>query len=383
MSEQLLVYLDEKLKMTSNDSHLNGIWTNLKKFYTEKLWHHLTLAICEILSNPDCKGLVSAREIYQNLVSKFEGKINLLALANICCKASKEFENVQEKCEFLNEKKSKIDTDFNAKVLIISELALIHIANNDKESTRKLVIDNNEVKDISGVHYWVQAKFYKATNIYYQMIGQHTQFYNHIMRYISCVDVDDLPVTEKIDSAYKASLAVILSRDIYNFGELLAHPIMKVIHDDLEKFWVYDLIHAFNYGNVKKFFSLKEKWSIQPDLLADTDFMIEKMAQMALMELALQNKTSSKPISFQQIAEFCGISSNEVDEMIMKSMANNLIDGKVDDVDEILFVDKIQTRVLQNDQIIQSKERLNKWIEEINKIKQFSSKYIKIESEAV
>ena len=45
---------------------------------------------------------------------------------------------------------------------------------------------------------------------------------------------------------------LILGEGIYNFGELLAHPILDAVKQT-DKQWIVDLLYAFNSGDIAKF----------------------------------------------------------------------------------------------------------------------------------
>ena len=45
---------------------------------------------------------------------------------------------------------------------------------------------------------------------------------------------------------------LILGEGIYNFGELLAHPILDAVKQT-DKQWIVDLLYAFNSGDIPKF----------------------------------------------------------------------------------------------------------------------------------
>lgn len=48
-----------------------------------------------------------------------------------------------------------------------------------------------------------------------------------------------------------------LGEGIYNFGELLAHPILEAIKNT-DKQWIVDLMYAFNAGDIAKFESSQD-----------------------------------------------------------------------------------------------------------------------------
>ena len=65
--------------------------------------------------------------------------------------------------------------------------------------------------------------------------------------------------------AVNLSLAAILGEKIFNFGELLAHPVLEHLKGT-EHAWLNDILDAFNRGDVEKYKSLQNKWAKVPDL---------------------------------------------------------------------------------------------------------------------
>ena len=49
---------------------------------------------------------------------------------------------------------------------------------------------------------------------------------------------------------------------MYNFGELLAHPVLESLKQT-ERSWLIDLLYAFNGGDIPRFDQLKMHWQNQ------------------------------------------------------------------------------------------------------------------------
>ena len=60
--------------------------------------------------------------------------------------------------------------------------------------------------------------------------GAHADYYRASLRYLGCTDLETLRKEDRIEQAFHLSLAALLGKDIFNFGELLAHSIL----DDLK-----------------------------------------------------------------------------------------------------------------------------------------------------
>ena len=61
------------------------------------------------------------------------------------------------------------------------------------------------------------------------------------LKYLGCTELASLSVEEQRTRAYILSVAALLGKDVYNFGELLAHPGWKKV----TPFHVSDSFYAF------------------------------------------------------------------------------------------------------------------------------------------
>lgn len=65
-------------------------------------------------------------------------------------------------------------------------------------------------------------------------------------------DLTTLTTEEKHVHAVLLGFAALLGENIYNLGELLAHPILHALENTAEV-WIKHVLDAFNEGNIDKF----------------------------------------------------------------------------------------------------------------------------------
>ncbi len=80
---------------------------------------------------------------------------------------------------------------------------------------------------------------------------------------------------ERVTLAFDLSLAALLGDGVYNFGELLGHPILRVL-ENTELAWMVQTLHAFNAGDLAAIAALAPQWRTQTDLAAAETFLSEK-----------------------------------------------------------------------------------------------------------
>jgi len=61
-----------------------------------------------------------------------------------------------------------------------------------------------------------------------------------------------MPCVTSAAWTFNLGLAAILGKNVYNFGELLAHPILNALRGTTRN-WVVELLLAFNAGNIDNF----------------------------------------------------------------------------------------------------------------------------------
>ena len=151
------------------------------------------------------------------------------------------------------------------------------------------------------------------------------------------------------------ALAALLGDEIYNFGELLQHPIINCI--DASKRWVVSLLAAFNSGDLVEFEALQPQWSTQPDLVAHALELRKKITLMCLMEMSF--KSHDGILTFQEVANHARIDPTEVEMLAMRALSLKLVKGSIDQVGGTVHLWWVQPRVLNKAQILSLRSRVD------------------------
>ncbi|KAK7301196.1 hypothetical protein RJT34_12057 [Clitoria ternatea] len=109
------------------------------------------------------------------------------------------------------------------------------------------------------------------------------------------------------DLAFDLSLSALLGDNIYNFGELLAHPI------------------AFNSGDLVRYQELCRMHNAflraQPTLVQNEQRLLEKINIFCLMEIIFSRPSEDRTIRLSVIAERTKLSIENVEHLLMKSLS--------------------------------------------------------------
>jgi len=124
-------------KKNSSPTDLSKKFGELEELYNKKLWHQLTLALCNLVKEPEmCQGteLIS---LYTNLISELENKINPLSLAQMAGEVMKQYSDHNEAIAFMEKISPKVAENQEAKVLCNIFIARVTLKWFGRSSTDK------------------------------------------------------------------------------------------------------------------------------------------------------------------------------------------------------------------------------------------------------
>ncbi|VDN83720.1 unnamed protein product [Brugia pahangi] len=375
MSERVEAYL-VKNKSVSHDV-IADIWQKLEQLYFRKLWHQLTVELRKVISNDAFIQTIDLKEFYDNFINEFEHRINPLQLVEIVIPVAKSIFVKSEEFyrdaafAFLNKIERTISKEKQAVVRVRTgqiELRLMHKDSKDRcvdiQVVRKMIEETqvllDELPGVTPVH----GPFYKVSSIYLKEIGNYAGYYREALRYLGCEDQAKLPQSEKQLQAVLLGFAALLGDNVYNFGELLAHPILKSLEGTREK-WIIDVLYAFNAGDLNKFNEYRPQWAEWDDLKDHQDLLEDKIRLLSLMEIALARPSKERYISFKEIAEKAQIDLNRVEALVMRALSKGLVQGSIDQVEELVNITWVQPRVLSPQQILAMSDRIGAWCAEV------------------
>lgn len=88
--------------------------------------------------------------------------------------------------------------------------------------------------------------------LYYKKKQKWRLFFTNALQHLAYTNEEEMNDREKIELSYEMALAAVVSKDIYNFSELLEQPLMKSLEAS-EYAWIYRLIQLFNQGDIRKY----------------------------------------------------------------------------------------------------------------------------------
>ncbi|GMK55133.1 hypothetical protein CspeluHIS016_0201890 [Cutaneotrichosporon spelunceum] len=362
---------------------LQPAWTEIRTTYEKKLWHNLTVALLNFVSLPG-SGPYQI-ELFDKFITSIEGKINALRLVEIARRVGREYAEPELTLKFLESVHSRLRSPYpteatedapaqpaparpvpEAYILSLSALAYAQLLLGDLPGCKKRLDECEKLlNEQDNVDPLVYAGYYGVAADYYKVKADYGPYYKNALLYLACVDEKELSDADRRGRAHDLCIAALLGDTIYNFGELLQHPILQTLDGDYA--WIRELISAFNAGAIGKFDSLSNHFASEGILEESRAFLRQKICLMALIQAAFERPRDGKTrlMTFEQIAEATRLPVHEVEHLIMKALSLGLIRGTMDQVASTVDLAWVQPRVLEGSQLDTLGEQFGHWTDAV------------------
>ncbi|XAR70696.1 hypothetical protein NMG60_11027646 [Bertholletia excelsa] len=350
-------------------------YDSLADLYQKKLWHQLSLKLEQFVALAVFQAGDALIQLYHNFITDFETKINLLKLAHFTVIVSRQYTEKEAAISYLEGVIEKLQATREMRieepiVYIQMQIAVLKLEKGDQKECRKLLEDGKSMLDgmtdidpsVYASHYWVSSQYHKCRQ-------EFSEFYKSALLYLAYTSVESLSESFKLDLAFDLSLAALLGDNIYSFGELLAHPIIKSLLGTKVE-WLYYILEAFNSGDLGHYQELchvhGDALRAQPALVENQNKLLEKINILCLMEIIFSRPSEDRTIPLSIIAERTKLTVEDVEYLLMKSLSVHLIEGIIDQVEGTVHVSWVQPRVLGIPQIKSLRDRLDNWVEKVH-----------------
>lgn len=351
-------------------------WYNtLADLYQRKLWHQLTLKLEQFVALPVFQAGDALIHLYNNFITDFETKINLLKLSHFAVIVSRRY---SENDAAINYLQGIIEKLRNTKEMCIEEpilyikmqIAVYKLEQGDQKECQNLLEDGKSTLDsMTDIDPSVYASYYWISSQYHKSRQEFAEFYKNALLYLAYTSVQSLSESFKLDLAFDLALSALLGENIYNFGELLAHPIIKSLLGTKVE-WLYYILEAFNSGDLVRYQELCRvhgaALSAQPALVQNDKKLLEKINILCLMEIIFSRPSEDRTIPLSVIARRTKLTVEDVEYLLMKSLSVHLIEGIIDQVEGTIHVSWVQPRVLGIPQIKSLRDRLDNWMDKVH-----------------
>jgi len=345
-------------------------YDNFGDLYNKKLWHQLTIALEEFVSNKNNTRGENLHDLYNDFISKFEIRLNQVGFAQLVSKIAQSFSDPNKAVEFISsilEKRERLGNE--ASLCLDMDVVVMKLRLDETESAKILLEDGKEtLPKISSSESIAFSKYYKAAAEYRKLIGPPHEFYKVALLYLAYTQIESLPMEERYVLSTDMALAAITGENVYNFGEVIMTPILSVLKDT-PNHWLYELIFSLNHGDIDAFNLIVERnkalYESQIALSSRHEFIKQKVVLCCLMNIVFERHSHDRTISFQDIANKTKIPYDQVEWVLMKSMSLSLIKGTIDEVAGEVSVSWVQPRILERSQLELLSNQLEQWTEKV------------------
>ena len=354
-------------------------YAELGRLFDRKLWHQLTVALEAFADDPACLRGDNLFALYDGFIRRFEGRMNQLKFVRLCWKVANQMcvggrgdAELVRAASFLAghlDKKARLGVDATLLCRLYASEFEVQQSGADAQEAAKATLDAVEQAFASAtkVDDRVRTAYHKVATLYHKKKGPAASFYKHALLFCDR-GLADLPDSDRVPLAVDIALAALVGEGIYNFGEVLANPLLGVL-DGSDFAWLRDLLRIFNHGDVTRFNEVmaghSAEVSAQPALVANVSLLKEKIALLALMELVFRRPADERTLAFSDIATATLLPLAQVEWLLMRAMSLGLIKGEIDEIAQVVHVTWLLPRVLDRSQLESLRARLASWSGEV------------------
>lgn len=217
---------------------------------------------------------------------------------------------------FQNVVNSKNKLSAETKICISLEIAMMKIKLGLIAEAKNIIHDaKTEIDGLQNIESMIHSKFYKATMELKKVIGPPHEYYQAAVKFLSYTPIEDINEEEKHQLAIDIALSAVSSEGIYNFGEVLATPILDCL--DVSSFnWLKQLVIAMNKGNLSQFNEILNQHAVEfqatPALSTRENFIREKAVLLCIVNYAFERPALQRQIDFQDLSQVTNLHLSQV-----------------------------------------------------------------------
>lgn len=212
------------------------------------------------------------------------------------------------------------------------------------------------------------ASYYRVRAEYHKVRGTAADFYHNALQYLAHTNVDTMAADASTALAVDIALAALVGEKVFNFGEIVAHPIMARLTGTPHE-WLAQLLRVFHTGDIDGFNTIvaanRGAYESQPALAAADQTVKEKVAIVCVMEMATTRPATDRSIPFADVAAATRLPVDHVEWLLMRAMSQGLLRGVIDQVEETVHISFIKPRVMDRRQIVEMQNRIEAWSQKV------------------
>ncbi|KAI9684052.1 MAG: 26S proteasome regulatory subunit [Bathelium mastoideum] len=347
---------------------LQHYFLDFESFWERKLWHELTDLLVEYFNNPQSGP--QRIPLFETFIKSFAEKINKLKLVALGLRAAFEYKDDQQRLSFLSSLADRVNKPSSQDAYVYASVAAASIKlrlRNYADARADLDRAEQILDGFDGVATVVHASFYEVSADYYHARHEFAAYYKNALLYLACIELGELTEQERAARAHDLAIAALVSDAIYNFGELLLHPILDALRPTPHA-WLRELLFAFNRGDLAAVALLERHAADNALLKQHLTFLYQKLSLAALTEAAFRRPPHDRAMGFDVVAASTNVREDEIEHLVMKALSLGLLRGTIDQVARVARINWVQPKVLDMSQVEGMRARLKDWDASVNQL---------------
>jgi 26S proteasome regulatory subunit N9 len=371
-------FMDRQRELYPDQAELYDTFTDL---YSRKLWHQLTEQLLTFLSDKkNCREAEcgnSFLNLYNGFISNFQARLSQVKLAQIASYVGSSLASLDPQAAIIFfttclENKEKLGNV--ASLCLEMDLVQTKILLGPEGATEaKSLIEQGKIAlhalPPAETNSIVFSKYYKTEADFRKAVGPPGEFFKAALMLLAYTPADSMPQDERYILATDIALAAMTADGVYNFGEVIATPILQVLIGSPNE-WMADIVHALHNGSILAFNAVLEnhsdKYFSQPALATRHDVVKQKVVLLALMNMAFELHPHKRTISFTDLSRVTGLAVDQAEWVLMRAMSLNLIKGQIDEVAQTIDISWVQPRVLDQKQLTILTGQIDAWTSKVD-----------------
>ena len=346
---------------------MGASYDGMGELYQQKLWHQLSVMLYDFLFvKENCRGS-SFHDLYVNFIRKFDTRVNQVILAQLACFVATTLPAPAPAIEFLESVlENRVRLGPEASMVLDMDIVKLKVILGSVADAKVLLEEGKEKisKELASSESVVFSKFYGAETEYRKAVGPPQEFYKSGLMLLVYTPSDKMPPDERYVLATDMAIAAMTADEVYNFGEVLATPILAAL-DGTPNQWMRDMVVAMNNGSIAEFNTIvdtkKDSYYAQPALASRHEVVKQKLLLLALINMASKMHSHDRIVPFTKIAETCMTPIDQVEWVLMRAMSLKLIKGSIDEVQQAVEITWVVPRVLDVSKISALGVQMNQW----------------------
>lgn len=397
-------YLYELSKSCSPEAE--SLYRDLTVLNDQKLWFQLTQKLEVLFFDDKFKAEITNKEkqlIFENFVEPIIKSLDDTKVTEFFIYVlNNDIEkSVEEKVKLLNGLKTKLlELDdkkvnqndgyiqrINSKIIIDCEMIQYKLELNKLNESVDILKDALDTLENPLFENFVSIRsklaYYKSILKLNKFNKEYNEYYYNSLLFISCYQklLEDKyfnnalylkETTLWVNFKPELYYAILLADKIYHFNEVLDNQWIKTesfANDSAQSDKLETLLegvvskHILEVNSNEYIKSINEILSLTNEAAKEhlLKFLIQKKALVNLLGLIFNENASKKSMTFSEISIKIQVEENEIELLLMKAMSLNLLQGKINQVDQLIKITWIQPRVMTGKEIMVLRDNLVQW----------------------